>query len=143
MRTWTFKAAFAAAAPMGSPRRTLGFQVRSPVFSTWGRRSRSSSDSRDADGAPLDPARSQTLIDTCTVNTSALARGDAVPKVNEEPQSNVEVSSESGAGYDALGNLLMYNWSTPRGLTARWCQLQARVAVDHGAGSRTVVVGLR
>ncbi len=53
-----------------------------------------------------------------------------MPKVNEEPQSNVEVSSESGAGYDALGNLLMYNWSTPRGLTARWCQLQARVAVD-------------
>ncbi len=50
-------------------------------------------------------------------------------KVNEEPQSNVEVSSEGCAGYDALGDLLMYNWSTPRGLTARWCQLQARVAV--------------
>ncbi len=77
------------------------------------------------------------------MHTWTFEREDAVPKVNEEPQSNVGISSEGCARYDALGGLFTYNWSNPRGATAQWYELQVRVAVGTVPTTRTVVIDLR
>ncbi len=74
---------------------------------------------------------------TCTFEQTA------VPEVNEEPQANVEISSEGCARHDALGGPLTYNWSNPRGLTAQCYELQARTAVGTVPAARAEVIDLR
>ncbi len=74
------------------------------------------------------------------MDTRTCAREAAMPAVNEEPQSNVEISSEGCARYDALGGLSTHNWSNPRGATAQWYELRARVAVGTVPTTRTVVI---
>ncbi len=77
------------------------------------------------------------------MHTWTFAREAAMSKVNEEPQSNVEISSEGCVRYEALGGLFAYNWSNPRAATAQWYELQARVAVGTVPTTRTVVIDLR